>query len=99
MSRHAHRWVSERTVAGGVSSATYLVCSCGAKRGSKVVIKVDFEAHRHTEAVMREVLGPSAFVGAANETKRPVLVEASDDGMLPGMAAWKARYEAKRRAS
>lgn len=64
----------------------------------KEVIKVDFEAHRHTDAVMRSVLGATAFVGAANESVRPSFV-ASDDGMLPGMAAWKARYEAKNRRS
>jgi hypothetical protein len=68
------------------------------KRILKEVIKVDFESHRHTDKVMREILGPSAFVGAANETIRPVF-DVSDDGMLPGMAAWKAKYEAKHRRS
>ncbi len=62
----------------------------------KQVIKVDFEAHRHTDEVMREVLGPSAFVGPANTATR--LFPTDDEGMLPGMAEWKARYTAKRSA-
>ena len=66
---------------------------------AKTVIRVDFEAHRHTDKVLREVLGPSVFRGGANEHERPT---DDDNGMLPGMAAWKAAYEAKyggRRAS
>jgi len=68
-----------------------------AMKTRKQVIKVDFDAHRHTDAVMREVLGPTAFVGVAND--RAATFPEDNEGMLPGMAAWKAAYEAKQRRS
>jgi hypothetical protein len=71
------------------------------KRTAKAeVVRVDFDAHRHVSATMREVLGSSAFVANSNEFRlTSPTTPPEDGGMLPGMAAWKARYVAKMRAS